>query len=340
MRASRLVSIVLLLQRHGQMRATELADTLEVTQRTIYRDIVSLSAAGVPIVGEPGNHGGYHLLDGYRTRLTGLSAEEAKSMFLTGVPAAAAALGLDDQAASAQLKLLAAVTPDVRARAEHARQRVYLDPTPWGGTGQPDPWLPKLHEAIWSDTLVKVRYGTARRSLQVAPLGLVCKGAAWYLIGRRGTATRTYRVTRIRDLTITGQPFERPASFDLVTHWHDTVDAYTDTFPRTHVTLRLRGEALIRAGWVQARTKSVSEPDPAGWATVELELEDEDNALTVIRILGNDSIVVSPRSLREKAVATAQAFADANTKSSADALPGLPAGRGLAHGEPCRDRAV
>ena len=137
MRASRLVSIVLLLQRHGRMRAVELADAMEVTQRTIYRDIEALSAAGIPVVGESGNHGGYHLLEGYRTRLTGLSVDEARSLFLTGVPAAAAALGLDDQAATAQLKLLAAVTPAARDRAEHARQRVYLDPTPWGGTGQP-----------------------------------------------------------------------------------------------------------------------------------------------------------------------------------------------------------
>jgi predicted DNA-binding transcriptional regulator YafY len=316
MRASRLVSIVLLLQRHGRLRAAELADTLEVTQRTIYRDIESLSGAGVPIVGEPGNHGGYHLLDGYRTRLTGLSADEAKSLFLTGVPAAAAALGVDDQAATAQLKLLAAVTPAARDRAEHARQRVYLDPTPWGGTGQPDPWLPQLHEAIWSDTLIRIRYGTARRSFQVAPLGLVCKGAAWYLIGCRGTDTRTYRVTRISDLTVTAEPFDRPATFDLVTHWHEAVDAYTDTIPRTHVTLRLRGDALIRARWVQARTKAISEPDPTGWADVELELEDEDNALTVIRILGNDTVVVSPESLRHKAFATAQAFTVANSKLS------------------------
>ena len=96
----------------------------------------------------------------------------------------------------------------------------------------------------------------------MAPLGLVCKGAAWYLIGCRGTDTCTYRVTRIRDSTITTEPFERPVDFDLATHWHESVDAYTDTFPRTHVALRLRGEALIRAGWVQARTKTISEPDP------------------------------------------------------------------------------
>ena len=316
MRASRLVSIVLLLQRHGRMRAAELADTLEVTQRTIYRDIESLAAAGIPIIGEPGNHGGYHLMDGYRTRLTGLSADEAKSLFLAGVPAAAAALGLDDQAAAAQLKLLAAVTPAARDRAEHARQRVYLDPTPWGSTAQPDPWLPQLHEAIWSEALIRIRYGTGRRSFQVAPLGLVCKGAAWYLIGRRGTDTRTYRVTRIRDLTLTAEPFDRPVNFDLAQHWHETADAYTDTFSRTRVTLRLRGDALIRAGWVQARAKTISEPDQAGWANAELELEDEDNASTVVRILGNDTIVVAPESLRHKAVATAQAFAVANTKAS------------------------
>ena len=312
MRASRLVSIVLLLQSHGRMRAAELADALEVTPRTIYRDIESLSLAGIPIVGEAGNHGGYRLLEGYRTRLTGLSTDEAQSLFLTGAPAAALALGIDQQATAAQLKLLAAITPAARDRAEHARQRVYLDPTPWGGTGTPEPWLPQLYEATWTDTSIRLRYGTTRRGFHVDPLGLVCKGATWYLIGRRGADHRTYRVSRIRDLAVTTETFDRPAGFDLVTHWQDTSSAYTDSLPRTTVTLRLRGDALARAGWVQARAKTISDPDPDGWADAKLELEDEDNALTVIRILGSEVIVAKPDSLRIKAVAIAREFADAN----------------------------
>lgn len=316
MRASRLVSIVLLLQSRGRMRAAELAAALEVTPRTIYRDIESLSVAGVPVVGEPGNHGGYHLLEGYRTRLTGLSTDEARSLFLTGAPAAAMALGIDQQATAAQRKLLAAITPAARDRAEHARQRVYLDPTPWGGTGSPEPWLPQLYEATWSDIAIRIRYGTSSRTFSIDPLGLVCKGAVWYLIGRRGAEHRTYRVSRIHELAVTTETFDRPATFDLVAHWHEASNAYADSFPRTTVMLRLRGDALARASWVQARARTISDPDPDGWADAELELEDEDNALIVIRVLGSEVIVTKPENLRHKAVAIAQAFTDANSEAT------------------------
>jgi predicted DNA-binding transcriptional regulator YafY len=313
-RASRLVSIVLLLQARGQLRAQQLAEALEVTVRTIYRDIDSLIEAGVPVVGEAGTHGGYHLLEGYRTRLTGLTLEEAQSLSLTGVPAAAAALGLAGNAAAARLKLMAAIHPAARDSAERARQRIHLDPTPWGSTGNPDPWLPRLHQAVWDDRLIRIRYATAPRGFPVSPLGLVCKGTNWYLVARRGTDYRTYRVSRIQDVTLTGTIFERPADFDLVRHWHDASSAYAETFPRTVVRLRLRGDAVTRARWVQARSRTMSDPGRHGWVDAELVLEDEDNALAVIRLLGTEVIVLEPGTLRRKAVTAAQAFIDANSQ--------------------------
>ncbi|GAB3433308.1 helix-turn-helix transcriptional regulator [Flindersiella endophytica] len=316
MRASRLVSIVLLLQSRGRMRARDLADALEVTVRTIYRDVESLNAAGIPIVGEAGNHGGYSLLEGYRTRLTGLTTDEAQSLFLSGVPAAAAALGVTEHATAAQLKLLAAINPTLRDQAEHAQQRIHLDPTPWGSVSNPEPWLPQLYKAVWSDRLIRIRYGTSQRDLLVTPLGLVCKGANWYLIAIRDEEYRTYRVSRIQHVVPTEQTFTRRPDFDLVVHWQATVNSYTDTLPRTVVKLRLRGSALTRVRWVQAHARTISEPDPHGWANAELVLEDEDNALTVIRMLGSDVLVVEPRTLRRQAILAAQAFADANTDLS------------------------
>ncbi|MEQ4207832.1 WYL domain-containing protein [Actinopolymorpha sp. B9G3] len=313
MRASRLISVVLLLQARGRMTADELAKTLEVSVRTIYRDVESLNAAGIPLVGEPGNDGGYRLLDGYRTRLTGLTADEAESLFLTGVPAAAAALGLSEVATATQRKLLAAIPQTARERAEHARQRVHVDLEPWGQEALAEPLLPELHQAIWADRLILVRYGTTTSAVELAPLGLVCKGTPWYLLALRGTAIRTYRVSRLHSLSVTEKRFVRPADFDLVRHWQDAVAAYAETFGRMVVKLRLRGNALLRAQWVQARSRTIAEPDTEGWSDVVLVVEDPDNALDVIRTLGNDVIVVEPAALRTDAVAMAQTFVAANT---------------------------
>jgi predicted DNA-binding transcriptional regulator YafY len=326
MRASRLVSIVLLLQARGRMTAQDLAEALEVSERTIYRDMEALTEAGIPVFGEPRRDGGFQLVDGYRTRLTGLTATEAQALFLAGVPAAAAALGLAEAAAATHLKLLAAIPADGRAHAEQARQRVHIDPTPWGEVADPEPWLPSLHQAVWGDRLIRVRYGTSRRRLTLAPLGLVCKGTSWYLLARSGGEQRTYRVSRIHDLVLCDEGFPRPADFDLVAHWRASSLAYADTFPRTAVRLRLRGEALDRAAWVQARERSISSPDADGWADAELVLESDDNALTVIRVLGNEVVVVEPERLRHQAIAMAQAFLLANAPQSPGAQNTLPSG--------------
>ncbi|MGH3491239.1 MAG: helix-turn-helix transcriptional regulator [Actinopolymorphaceae bacterium] len=316
MRASRLISIVLLLQAKGRMTADALADTLEVSVRTIYRDVEALTVTGIPLVGEPGNDGGYRLLDGYRTRLTGLTADEAQSLFLTGVPSAAAALGLTDVATATQRKLLAAIPQTARERAEHARQRVHVDLVPWGQVALEEPLLPELHQAVWADRLILVRYGTTPSEVELAPLGLVCKGTQWYLLALREAgdtaAVRTFRVSRLHSLTVTEKCFVRPDDFDLVRHWRDAVVAYADTFGRTLLRLRLRGDALVRAQWVQARSRTIAAPDGDGWSAVDLVVEDPDNALDVIRVLGNDVVVVEPAALRTKAVEMAKAFLAAN----------------------------
>ncbi|GAB3419091.1 helix-turn-helix transcriptional regulator [Flindersiella endophytica] len=311
MRASRLVSIVLLLQARGRMTARDLAEALEASERTVYRDIVSLSAAGVPVYGTPRRDGGFQLVGGYRTRLTGLTEQEVRTLFLAGVPAAAAALGLGTEANAARLKLLAAVPATGRDHAE----RVHLDPTPWGEVADPEPSLPLLHQAVWNDRLVRVRYGTSPKPFTIAPLGLVCKGASWYLLALRRREPRTYRVSRLGEVTLDDRTFRRPDGFDLATHWRAASQAYAETFARTTVRLRLRGGALDRATWVQARSRTIGAPDGDGWTDVELVLEDADNALTVIRVLGDEVIVVEPEGLRHQAIAMAQAFLDANGAS-------------------------
>ena len=146
----------------------------------------------------------------------------------------------------------------------------------------------------------------------VAPLGLVRQGGTWYVAGRRDTGDRTYRVDRIRDVTMAEDSFERPADFDLAAHWRATWTSFDETRPRYVVKLRLRGDALLRAGWVYARSRTISDPDADGWANAVLDLGDEENAHTVVRQLGGETLVVEPAELRRAAVAAAKAFAEVN----------------------------
>ncbi|MEA2513935.1 MAG: hypothetical protein QOJ59_3422, partial [Thermomicrobiales bacterium] len=221
MRASRLLSILLLLQTRGRMTAQALADELEVSVRTVYRDVDSLSAAGVPVYGDRGPDGGYQLLDGYRTRLTGLTADEAESLFLAGVPGPAAELGLGTVLAAAQLKLMAALPPELRSRAGRIRERFHLDAPGWFQDAEQPPYLAAVADAVWNQKRLRVRYqrwgGEVERALD--PLGLVLKGGAWYLVGAVAGQERTYRISRILELETLDERCERPEGFDLVGYW-------------------------------------------------------------------------------------------------------------------------
>ncbi|MFF7247302.1 helix-turn-helix transcriptional regulator [Embleya sp. NPDC008237] len=186
MRASRLVSILLLLQTRGRVTAREIADTLEVSVRTIYRDMESLSAAGVPLYADPGHRGGYELLDGFRTRLTGLTTGEAESLFLTGLPTAAADLGLGTAVTAAHLKLMAALPPELRDRAGRIAECFHLDAPAWYGADDHTPHLTEVADAVWNRRRLRIRYlrwaEPHENTRVVDPYGVVLKAGAWYLV--------------------------------------------------------------------------------------------------------------------------------------------------------------
>ncbi len=192
MRASRLVSLLLLLQHRGRVTAGELAEALEVSVRTIYRDLEALSAAGVPVYAEPGRNGGCQLVGGYRTRLTGLTAKEAEALFATGMTGPVGELGLGTVLGAAQLKLLAALPKDLADRAASARQRFHFDAPTWFRTSRNEPQLAALAAAVWDDQRVDIRYRhpgadePAPRTLD--PFGLVNKAGVWYLVARAARA--------------------------------------------------------------------------------------------------------------------------------------------------------
>lgn len=314
MRADRLLRIVFRLQGQGLVPASTLARELEVSTRTIRRDMESLSIAGIPVYSVRGGAGGWALVDDYRTSLTGLSTAEALATIVGQPRGLLSDLGLDDPGEDLVAKLLAAVAPAAREQAEHARQRIHVDPDLyWEPTAKnPAPLVRRLLAATWDNHVVDLQYGGRGGTIRVAPLGLVRKATRWYLIGQAQNEIRTYRVSRIHQLTTTEDTFSRPAGFDLAAHWHESKTDYVRRFGSYPVRLRLRGEALSRAGWAYARKKKFSEPDDQGWVDAEFDTEDWDGAIGLVGSLGADVIVLEPDQLRRAAVANASRLLELN----------------------------
>jgi predicted DNA-binding transcriptional regulator YafY len=307
MRASRLLSILMLLQTRGRMTAEALAQEFEVSVRTIYRDIEQLSAAEVPVYADRGPNGGFELLDGYRTKLTGLSPSEAATLFLAGLPGPAAELGLADILTTAQLKLTAALPEGARATAKRVSARFHLDPVGWFRSGGDAQFLPTLANAVWSETCVDIRYkrhtGAVSRKLQ--PLGLVLKGGVWYIVAQVGGQRRTYRVSNVIALTETEEKFERPRDFDLVSFWSQASRAYEVGLYRGEAILRLSPLGVLKldalgSAIAQAAAETASAPDEDGWVRVVIPIERTEQAAADIIRLGVDAEALEPQSLREK----------------------------------------
>ncbi|MEU8246597.1 YafY family protein [Nonomuraea sp. NPDC048916] len=308
MRASRLLSLLLLLQTRGRMTAPDLAEELEVSVRTVYRDVEALSAAGVPVYADRGPAGGYQLLDGYRTRLNGLTAEEASSLFLAALPGPAAELGLAELAANAELKLLAALPPEPRSHASRMRERFLLDVPGWYRGADDVPHLAEVSEAVWERRPLRMtyrRWGNQEVERLIHPYGLVLKGGSWYLIAApEGHAPRTYRVSRVQTLETLPGRFDRPEGFDLARFWH----AYSKEFRERMYT----AEAVIRLApgrdgllsytlgrdVVAAALAGAGEPDAEGWRTLTVPVESIGHARWLLLRMGADVEVLGPPELR------------------------------------------
>lgn len=326
MRASRLLSMLLLLQSRGHMTAPELAGALDVSVRTVYRDVEALSLAGVPVYADRGPAGGYQLLDGYRTRLTGLTSDEAESLFLAGIPGPAAELGLGAVLAAAQLKLLAALPPELRTRAGRIRERFYLDAPAWFQDAEQTPYLEVIADAAWNQRRVRVRYyrwtGEVTRTLE--PLGLVLKAGIWYLVAHAidsGKADvdvadqmRMYRISRIQELDVLREHFERPEGFDLAEYWQVASQRFESTVYPAKAVVRLAPRALDRlcgmlsAAVMQSVRESLGTSDKDGWAQVALPIESIEDAEEILLRLGGDAEALAPAELRERMAQAAHAL--------------------------------
>ncbi len=330
MRADRLLSLLLLLQTRGRMTARELAERLEVSERTIYRDVGALSVAGVPIYSERGPGGGCALMDGYRTSLTGLTEAEARTLVISGAQTPLADLRLGGAVEAALLKLQAALPAPHRDDAERARQRVYLDPAGWG---QPDhtPHLSTIEAAVWSDRRLRMGYRKGNGQLAeylVDPLGLVAKASVWYFVGMVEDELRTFRVSRVLSAELTDEPCQRPGGFDLAAYWAESSARFKATWTQYPVTLRVSPQLMailpqLFGEGAYTLLERAGHPDEHGWVTLTLTFESYDSALGRVASFGTMAEVLEPVELREGIVVLARDLLTFYTRRVATAnVPG------------------
>lgn len=316
MRADRLVAIVLLLQVRGRLTAGELAERLETSERTIRRDLESLSAAGVPVYPQRGRGGGWQLLGDHRIDLTGLTAGEAQALFLATEPGSGTSLGpgLDHGLQAARLKLLAALPQPLRAQVEAAGASFLVDPLRWGpapateaaapGDDPERAHLDRIGAAVLAGLQVIVSYeppGRPAEDRRLHPHGLVCKRGVWYLVATSSSGLRTYRLSRVRSVTVTDQPAERPADFDLAEAWDSVKRRLSERVPAAvPVQLVMDGEVLgrLRGGVGAWWPVEVARPDEDGRVRVEVRFPSARVAAAELAAFGDRLEVISPPAVR------------------------------------------
>lgn len=306
MRASRLINILTTLQAKGLVTAEALADENDVSVRTIYRDIDALSLSGIPVYSERGSDGGYRLLDGYRVRLNGLTPAEAEAMFLSGLPGAAADLGLGSLMAGAQKKLTAALPEDLRESARRMQSKFHLDAPAWLSEGEQPVYLQAIADAVWNSKRIRMRYRSwkAEKNRLADPLGIVMKGGAWYLVARVDGTPRTYRISRVLDLIVTEERFDWPRDLNLAAYWSENTRRLELELYPNRATIRLSPWGLkeiehMAPPYVRANLELLGEPDALGWHTARLPVAHERMAVSEFLKLGTEVEVLDPPELRE-----------------------------------------
>ncbi|WP_406332997.1 helix-turn-helix transcriptional regulator [Streptomyces sp. NBC_00203] len=313
MKSDRLLSILLLLQTRGRVPAHELADRLEVSVRTIYRDVEALSASGVPVYAERGRHGGIELLAGFRTDVTGLTADESRALFILAAQGAHAALGLDAALGSALRKVMAALPAPHRPAAEVTSRRVLVDATRWKGGPQRAVDLDVLQDAVFTDRRLRLRYrhsGDAEpRTYTVDPYGLVSKAGVWYLVADRRGKPQLFRADRVRTATLLPDPVRRRPGVELGDAWEVLRRQVEERPGGLDVTVRVQRSRLDM--FLRLNAAALSElPEDDGtseWVVARLSLGSIREARTLLAF-GDTVEVLAPAEVREELAGTAAAI--------------------------------
>jgi predicted DNA-binding transcriptional regulator YafY len=312
MRADRLLSMLLLLQARGKLTAQTLADELDVSRRTILRDLDALSYAGVPIYAEGGHGGGITLDENYRTTLTGLNETEIRALFISENTQLMNDLGLGEATSHLQYKLSAALPHQQQTIVDQMRQRIYLDPAWWWQDDISLPFWSELQKAMFEDYQIQAVYENfngevAERLLE--PYSLVAKAAQWYLIAKHNQAFRLYRVTRFRRVIVQNSHFDREDGFDLIQFWHDHIKEFREAIAECTFTLRIHPARLGFVQSLMAGHFQITGTDPQnGWKTLRFQVESMDLAKMLVFGLGNQAVIVDPPELREEILSGIEAL--------------------------------
>jgi predicted DNA-binding transcriptional regulator YafY len=301
MRADRLLTILLLLQNEGKLTARELARRLEVSERTILRDMEALSMAGVPVYAERGNRGGWRLSDGYRTDLSGMKTEELASLLLSASPNLLRDLGIERHFRSALQKLLASSSDAVRRSAGNIRSKILIDGAGWHDIDGSGPNLPTIQEAVFAERRLHIRYGREGALFErtVNPLGLAAKRSVWYLVAEADGAIRTYRTSRIESAVLTGETFAVPEGFDLAAYWEQSAAEFKRNLPRFPAHIRVKAAIMDRLKHDRFVQVLQTEPAEEDWVAVQVEFATLEHGCWTMLSFGAAGIVLAPAELRD-----------------------------------------
>ncbi|MFF2908075.1 helix-turn-helix transcriptional regulator [Paenibacillus sp. NPDC057934] len=303
MRADRLVSILLLLQNRGKMTSRDLAQTLEVSERTIFRDMEALSSAGIPVLAERGREGGWLLTEGYRTSLTGMKPKEIASLLLSADSTILSDLGIEEDFSSAARKLKAVAAPPYSNSTLDSVQRIHVDGASWHPSDEAYPFLTLLQDALWHDRVVKITYMRNNESSErlIYPLGLVTKRGVWYVVAESMGELRTYRVSRLQHAEHTDDFFRRPENFDLGQYWQQSTQAFKSALPSYPATVLIREETMKE--FARERYLTIKNTIPSshpGWLEIEVDFNALEWACRVLLSYGSSVLALSPQVLQEQ----------------------------------------
>lgn len=296
MRSERLLRLLMILQAAGRISVKELSRRLEVSARTVQRDLEALCLAGIPLYAERGQGGGWLLSEGYRTSLTGMNRRELLSLLLGG-EAIAGDLNLEGSLQSAREKLFASVPAPYRQALHEFQERMHVDGAGWFSSGEEIAFLAPLQEAVFSGKQILARYGSSEERI-LHPLGLVIKGRIWYIVAVHETQVRSYRASRFTDVRLLFDDVQRPAGFDLASYWQASLIDFKKRLPEFHASIRLPRALLkeLRRPYVHLLT----DDDGSGSSHLQVDVRFDTQQVAVETVLqyAPEIDVVSPESLK------------------------------------------
>ncbi|MCG7344727.1 YafY family transcriptional regulator [Sporosarcina sp. ACRSL] len=310
MRADRLMNIMILLQNRGKMTAKELANELEVSDRTILRDMDALSTAGVPIVSDRGKEGGWRLLDNFRSKLSGLNKDDIKTLFLFPSRKLLEDIGLNSQALDTRQKLLAAIPGTFRDEAQAMWERIHIDSGTWRQSKEKVQALKTVQQAVWESKKLKIYYEQAdgeQKERLIEPLGLVAKGNRWYLVASRNGELRNYRVSRIHNVEVLNETFSRPLNFNLAAYWEQSKVKFIQNLPEFDVQVEIHPAIINRIKFTGKFVHFIEtqNPNEDKWIPATLRFNDKQEAIEFILGFTNNIKVISPKELPKEIVSSA-----------------------------------